>query len=155
MKELVFAVEAYLPAVEELRVLHAELWAEKARDHDAIPLDMNYQAYEDFAVLGALHLVTARHDGKLVGYHLSVIHPHLHYKTILTCYTDLFYLRKDFRTGLTGYKMLKFFRDSVKERGAKLVYMGHSLTTDLGAVLGRLGFEPIECAYKLMNNDHA
>lgn len=145
-----FAVEDYLDVLPELMEIYPEHWAEIALDKEAIKLDPDYPAYERMARAGILHVVTARVRGALVGYHLSMIHPHLHYRQSMTAFTDIFYLRKPYRAGMTGYKMLKFFRDSVRERGVQKVYMGTKLALDLGPLLARLGFKPIERLYTMV-----
>jgi hypothetical protein len=142
-----FAVEQYMDVLPELRLLLPEHWAEIALDKGTIALSPDYATYEAMAKAGILHLVTARIVDELVGYHLSMIRAHLHYKASLTCFTDVFYLKPEHRKGMTGYRMLKFFRDSVKERGVQKVYMGTKLAHDIGPVLERLGFKPIERLY--------
>jgi GNAT superfamily N-acetyltransferase len=148
-----YAVEDWLEALPELRMLFNEHWEEIALDQDSIKLEPDYTTYANLAVSDALHLVTARADGLIVGYHLSIIKPHLHYKSSLTCFTDVFFLKKDYRKGVIGYKLIKFFRDSVKEKGVQKVYMGTKLHLDLGPLLERLGFTPIERIYSQVFHD--
>jgi len=133
-----------------MQEMYPEHWAEIALDKDAIKLDPDYEKYRAMAEAGILHLVTARCDGRLVGYHLSMIYPHMHYRKSLTCFTDVFYLKPEYRVGMIGYKMLKFFRDSVKARGVQKIYMGTKLSHDIGPLLLRLGFNPIERIYTLV-----
>ena len=148
-----YAVEAYHDALPEVRELLEEHWREVALDHATIKLDPDYERYASLAASGALHLCTARSNGMLVGYHISLINSHLHYKSSLTCFTDIFFLRKQYRTGLTGYKLLKFFRDSVKKRGVQKIYMSMKLTHEIGPLLERLGFKPIERVYTVVFNE--
>lgn len=144
---LAYQVERYEDTIAELRQIYPEHWAEIALDKEAIPLDPDYARYDRMAKEGILHLVTARDGPVLAGYHLSMITPHLHYKSSLTCFTDIFYLRKPYREGMNGYKLLKFFRDSVREKGVQKIYMGCKLALDLDSVLKRLGFTAIERLY--------
>lgn len=143
----VFSVERYQDTIAEVRLLYPAHWAEIALDHAAIPLEPDYERYDALAAAGILHLVTARVQRELIGYHLSMIHGHLHYKSSLTCFTDIFYLKPEHRNGFTGYKMLKFFRDSVRTMGVQKVYMGTKLSHDIGPLLERLGFKAIERIY--------
>jgi GNAT superfamily N-acetyltransferase len=149
-QQVIYAVEDYLAVLPELRGLYPAHWAEIALDHDAIKLDPDYESYERMANAGILHLVTARNDGELVGYHLSMIHPHLHYRASLTCFTDVFYLKPEYRQGMIGYRLLKTFRDSAKARGVQKIYMGTKLARDIGPLLARLGFTPIERLYSMV-----
>jgi hypothetical protein len=145
-----FAVELYREALPEMRTLYDAHWREIALDHEKIKLEPDYEAYDYLAERGALHLVTARMGWELIGYHLSIIRPHLHYKSSLTCFTDVFYLRPEYRTGMTGYKMLKFFRDSVRARGVQKVYMMTKIAHDIDPLMRRLGFKAIERVYSMV-----
>jgi hypothetical protein len=142
-----FAVESYQDAQPEITKLLDAHWQEIALDKDAIRLDPDWENYEWLAKRGMLHIVTARDDGWLVGYHVSVIRPHAHYKSSLTCFSDIMYLSPQYRVGLTGYKLIKFFRDSVKAKGVQKIYMMTKLALDLDPILRRLGFTPIERVY--------
>ena len=148
-----YHVEDWFDSLTELRKIFDEHWQEIALDHDTIKLEPDYLSYANLAMQDALHLVVARAGGKIVGYHLSIIKPHLHYKSSLTCFTDVFFLKKSYRTGLVGYKLLKFFRDSVKERGVQKIYLSMKLTHEIGPLLDRLGFKAIERTYSLVFND--
>lgn len=142
-----FAVEAYREVVEEVKGLLEDHWQEIALDKDAIKLEPDWDNYRWLAERGMLHIVTARDDGWLVGYHVSVVRPHMHYRSSLTCYADIMYLKPEYRLGMTGYKLIRFFRDSVKARGVQKIYMMTKLALDLDPILRRLGFTPIERVY--------
>jgi GNAT superfamily N-acetyltransferase len=144
---VVFAVERFEQCRGDAAALLKDHWREIALDQDVIELDPDWEKYAALAKDGALHVVTARDGGELVGYHLSVIRPHLHYKASLTCFSDVMYLKPEYRQGLTGYKLIRFFRDSVKARGVQKIYMGTKLALDLDPILRRLGFTPIERVY--------
>jgi GNAT superfamily N-acetyltransferase len=145
-----FQTESWLDVLPELKAMFDAHWEEIALNRDAIKLDIDYDLYERLTRSGELHLVTARDDGWLVGYHVSVIRPHPHYKSTLHCLTDVFYLRPEYRSGMTGYKLIKFFRDSLKARGVKKVLMGTKLGIDIDPLMKRLGFTPIERVYSLV-----
>lgn len=153
MNDLQFAVEPYLKVIPEMAAIYPEHWEEIALDRDSIKLDPDYTRYARMALEGTLHVVTARHDGKLVGYHISMIAPHLHYKSSLTCFTDIFYLRREYREGLNGYLMLKFFHDSLAGSPVQKIYMGTKLGLDLAPILDRLGFKAIERLYTKVLHD--
>lgn len=145
-----YAVEPYGDAIAEMRELYHEHWQEIALDKDEIKLEPDYAKYAALAAVNILHLVTARIDGKIIGYHMSLIYPHLHYKSSLTCFTDVFYVKPEFRLGMIGYNLLKFFRDSVKAKGVQKVYMNTKLSHDIDILLRRLGFKAIERVYTMV-----
>lgn len=146
---ITFHVEDYQKVIPELCEIYPLHWKEIALDQDSIPLDPDYELYSKLAGMGVIHLVTARDGERLVGYHLSFLRPGLHYKSTPMCFTDIFYLLPEYRSGMTGYNFLKFFRDSVLALGVKRIYMMTKLTIDLGPLVERLGFKEIERIYSL------
>lgn len=148
--QLEYIVESYKQAQPDIKNLIADHYEEIALDKDVIKLDPDWEQYECLARQGVLHICTARDDGWLVGYHVSTIRRHLHYKNSLTCFTDLFYLRPEYRAAMTGYYLLKFFRDSVKAKGVQRIYMSTKVSLNLGVLFRRLGFNEIEHCYTLV-----
>lgn len=151
MSSFTFQVEQYSDVIEEMKGLYQEHWEEIALDKDVIKLNMDYETYDQMAQAGKIHVVTARADGKLIGYHMSMVSGHLHYKQSLTAFTDIFFLKKEFRKGTgAGYAMLKLMVSSLRERGVQKIYMGTKLHMDIGPLLERLKFKPIERLYTLV-----
>ena len=147
---ITYQVEDYLQCLPELKDCYPEHFEELAADKKDIPLNPDYETYAMMAKAGVLHLVTVRVDGVLVGYHLSMIDPHLHYKQSLTCFTDIFLIRKPYRhleNSLIGLKLFKFMEESVKQKGVQRIYMGTKLHMDIDPILNRLGYNPKERLY--------
>jgi GNAT superfamily N-acetyltransferase len=147
---MTYQVEDYFAVLPELRGLLPDHWEEIAQNRDAIKLEPDYETYALLAEHGALVVVTLREGGTLVGYHLSILRAHLHYKSSLTCFTDIFYLKPTHRKGMAGYKLLKFFRDTMKARGVQRIYMSMKLTHEIGPLLDRLGFKAVERIYTMV-----
>ena len=145
-----FAVENYRACEPELKELYPDHWMELDQNHDTVPMDVDYELYRNINDAGHLHVVTARHADSLIGYVISIIRPHLHHKSTMTAFTDMFYLMPDYRVGTIGYRLLKFMRDSVKERGVKQIYAATKLKYDVGPLLVRLGFNAVERTYNLV-----
>ena len=158
MPEITFQVEPYGAAIDGMKALYAEHWEEVERDKDKIPLDPNFAAYEQMAENGLLHVVTVRADGVVVGYYMAVVMPALASKDSLTAYTDVFFLKKEYRHGTgAGYRLLRLMVNTLRARGVKRIYMGTKLGPehDIGCLLERLGFNPIERIYTLVLPENA
>lgn len=119
-------------------------WREVALDRDAVPLDPDVDAYDSHADTGVLHVVTVRKDGEVVGYHLSIVSPHLHYKSTLCAFVDIYWLRPDCRQGLTGLNLFKEVERTLKARGVVKVYSGTKRHLDAGVLFERLGWTEAE-----------
>lgn len=81
------------------------------------PLEPNWDAYRAYANGGMLRTITCRNDGELIGYIVFFIQPHPHYKSCITAYEDVYYIRKDYRKGRVGIKLFQYAEKVLKERG--------------------------------------
>lgn len=141
-----YQVEEYQDCITEVSAHYEEHWKELAAD-PSIPLNPHYEQYDLIAQAGLLHVTTVRYNGKLVGYHFVMLSPHLHYKQSLTAFTDIFYLEPEHRNGWIGVKLFKTMESTLKDRGVQRIYMGTKLKSDIGPILDRLGYNPIERLY--------
>ena len=140
-----------LPEMEAMWPLH---WEEVAGDKDVIKLEPHYKMYDDIYRSGQMHVVTARCDGKLIGYHVSIVRPHLHYKSSLSSYTDLYFIHPDYRKGMTGVNLFRFTEKSLKQRGVQKMFTGTKLSLDMGRIFERLGWRETERLYtKVIKDD--
>ncbi len=126
-------------------------WAEIADQR--IPLDVWYDCYDAMAKVGQLHIVTVRDSGLIVGYHWSIVRPHLHYKQSLTAYTDIYYLFPKYRKGMNGIKLFKFAEKTLKERGVQRMYTASKVKLDMSVVFERLGWSKTEVVYTKLLGD--
>lgn len=142
-----FQVESWKAAKDEMKWLWPLHWEEVANDKEKIKLnvwDEQYQAIED---AGQFHCVTVRDDTKVVGYHWTIVRPHLHYADSLTAYTDVYFLHPDYREGLTGLNLFKFVEQTLKERGVQKMYTASKVKLDKSAIFERLGWSLAEKVY--------
>lgn len=133
-------------AMEWLWTLH---WDEVANDKDKVPLDLNIEEYEECADRGFMHCVTVRENkGKIVGYHWSIVRPHLHYKQTLCAFQDIYFIHPDYRNGTgAGLAMFRFAEQTLKERGVQKLYGAHKIKLDLGEIFEYLGWKKSEIHY--------
>lgn len=139
-----------LPEMEALWPLH---WQEVAADKDVIPLEPNYEMYNMLVQTGQLHLLTARSDGKLIGYHVTIVRPHLHYKSSLSAFTDMYFIHPDFRKGMVGVNIFRAAEKSLKQRGVQKMFTGTKLSLDMGRIFERLGWKETERLYTKVIED--
>lgn len=147
-----FTVEKYEDCISEVSAYYPSHYDELASNKE-IPLDPSYDSYDVMAKAGLLHVVVARKDGVLVGYHISIVMRHLHYRKSLTAMTDIYYLRKDCRKGMNGVNLFKFMESSLKAIGVERIYMMTKTDFNKGAILERLGYVEKERIYTKMIGD--
>jgi N-acetylglutamate synthase-like GNAT family acetyltransferase len=141
---ITYQTESWSQCVEEMSGLWELHWQEIALDRQKVKLEPDFKTIEILEESGQLSIVTVRDDGKLVGYHASLIRPHLHYKSSLTAYVDMYFLHPDYRSGMAGYKMFKFVEGVLKSQGVERIYSGTKLHKDMGKLFERLGYNETE-----------
>ncbi len=110
-------------------------------------LNPDWKRYQQIENMNALHIVTARDNEKLIGYYVSIIATHHHYKDALIAENDVHYILPKYRKGWLGYKFLKQVIQFLKERNVDIIL--HSMKADHSylPITKRLGFKLTD--YKL------
>lgn len=140
-------IESFEDRLEELQPLLPLHYEELALNQDKVPLAPQYNVYIERERAGGLLFVTLRDAGELVGYFIGFIAPGLHYSTCLTCTMDIFFLRKDKRTGSAGVRLFRFVEDELRRRGVQRWFMGSKVKADASALFKRIGAQPVETYY--------
>lgn len=138
------------PELEKILPLH---WEEIARDRDVIKLDPDWDSYHALEANGQFFMMVCRVDGRMVGYHICFIRPHLHYKNSLSAITDIFYILPEYRAGRIGVQLFKESEKALKLRGVQKVFLGCKLSKDLTPIFERLGYKKIEYVFAKVIND--
>ncbi len=146
-------VESFEERLEELQALLPLHYAELALNQDKVPLSPRYNVYIEHERAGGLLFVTLRDAGEMVGYFIGFIGPGLHYSTCLTCNMDIFYVRKDLRTGRAGVNMFRFVKAELKRRGVHRWFVGSKVHADASALFKYLKFQPCETYYTMWIGD--
>ena len=137
---ITFAVENWFAVKDEMAVLWPAHWEEVAINRDKIKLNVDYDSYAEFANVGSLHVLVAREAGVIVGYHIRIIRPHLHYRDSLTAFTDVYYINPSHRKGMTGVRLFKEVEKTLKYRGVQKIFTGTKLHLDMSRIFEHLGY---------------
>lgn len=146
-------IESFEQRLDELKTLLPEHYKELALNQDKVPLSPQYAVYIEREKRGELLFVVLRQAGELVGYFIGFIAPGLHYSTCLTCTMDIFYVRKDLRTGRAGVKLFQFVKQELTRRKVQRWFVGSKLHADASALFKYLKFEPCETYYTMWLGD--
>lgn len=153
---ITFQKEPFSALFDELSDVIYPHWEEVALDKEVIPLNPDWEKYFRLEREGALHVLTVRDDGKLVGYYYGLIAGHLHYAQSLTAHTDIFYLAPEYRLGYTAVRLFSEAEKMLRRLGVQKWYIGHKVhstvhgrkkTLDMEPLFTRLGFKFIEKHY--------
>lgn len=146
-ESITFQIEDWNDVVNELIPYWNDHWQDTECDKSNMPLNINNDEYEALQNAGLLILTTVRNDGRLIGYHSSVVRPHLHSKDVLTAFTTSFFINRDDRIGWTGVKLFKFLEEKLKSLGIKKIYAATKSCADIGPIFERLGWTKDETIY--------
>ena len=141
---LTFQKETFAAIMPELPELFQRHWEEIAANKDVIKLDPAWDRYLQLERDGALHILTVRDGAVLAGYFFAMVHPHLHYATSLTAWSDIFWVKPEHREGWNGVKFFKAAIKMLRDLGVQKVYMVCKVKHDLEPILSRLGFKFVE-----------
>jgi len=147
---ITYMIEPWSKVWGELQPLWDAHWKEVALNRDEIKLAVDFEAYADQERMGTLQVMVARADGFVIGYHLSFIHPHLHYRDSLSAYTDVFYVDPSYRKGSVGINLFREVEKAWKARGVQKAFTGTKKSLDLSRLFEHLGWTAAETLFVKM-----
>ena len=112
---ITYDTELYSSCIEEIKPLFYKHWLEIAGHQDTVKLDPDFDRYQSIEEMGSLRIFTVRDDGKLIGYFISFIMPHIHYRNTVYALNDILYLAPEYRGGTIGYRMFKLVMKDLKD----------------------------------------
>lgn len=142
-----FQEEQLIDCLEEMKPLLEAHWLEVAKYQDKIAFSPDYDRYFLLENQGMLHIATARDDGKLVGYYISIVAPSLHYSQDLFAVNDVLFLDPEYRSKDTGYQMFKFAEKCLKVLGVSVMTIHMKTDLPFDSLCEARGFENIERLY--------
>lgn len=138
---ITFQVEPLAKFYQDGQALFPLHYRELAMFQEQVKLDLDVGKYERLEKEGAVLICTAREDGRLVGYHVTFLLPHLHYASAgKMAHTDMYYVLPEHRSGV-GARLLLFVEDEWRRAGAAKAYISCKVRQDHTAFFRALGFE--------------
>lgn len=138
-------VERFSDVIEEAQPLLERNWEEIANYRDFMPLSPNYARFAALEASGKLVVVTARLDGKIVGYASYRFDFADHYSTIFVAQNGIIWVAPEYRGKRLGLRLIKRGEQEMLDRGV-CVLQFHSKVQHpvLAKVLVLLGYEQTE-----------
>lgn len=145
---ITYQTEKLFGLLDEIKPLLVAHYKEIARNQDKVKLNPDYDKYRALDKAGMVHSVTARDEGKLIGYYISIVAPHLHYRDCIMAMNDVLFISPEYRKGFIAFKLLKYGEKTLKDRGVGVIHMNMKLANDFGILMERLGWIEIERIYE-------
>lgn len=143
-----FREEKFLECFDEAAPLLRQHWEEIARNRDRVPLAPNVPGYIQAEERGQFCVVTARHEGRLVGYAADFVSPPPHYSETIFAESDIFWLAPAFRGRGVGVRLMLAREEALRARRAVIVHTRAKIEhPQAGRLLSHLGHAPIETVF--------
>jgi len=143
--------EIRLCTYDEFKVLGEPLFEEHyeeiARNKQVMKLKPNYQLYEALNSTGWLFIYVAMRDDVCIGYSMNIMMHHLHYADLRIAQNDILFVKKEFRGGRLGLRLLKVTEDHARSEGCKLMLWHAKENTALAELLPKLKYGVQEIMY--------
>ncbi len=143
--------EIRLCTYDEFKVLGDPLFEEHyeeiARNKQVMKLKPNYQLYEALNSTGWLFIYVAMQDNVCIGYSMNIMMHHLHYADLRIAQNDILFVKKEFRGGRLGLRLLKATEDHARSEGCKLMLWHAKENTALAKLLPKLKYGVQEIMY--------
>lgn len=141
-----FQTESVEQFVIEATPLIYEHWQELGLDLD-LRGDPDFDKMAILEKAGLWYVLTARHEGKLVGYLWALVSPHLHYRNSgLMLIVDAYYVKPEYRRG-TGIGLLKFMETFANQKQAIKIYLTCKVHKDQTKLFTALGYRLSDYAF--------
>lgn len=158
---LTYQVEDWSDIKDDMRGLWPVHWNESAPDKDTVQLNLDEDQFDLMAQLGQLHCVTVRdsescgqcvscdksQQGKIVGYHISILRPHLHRKAMLIAFVDAYFLHPDYRQGMNGVKLFRKAEEFLAGVGVVKIQSETKIHNDKSPVFEFLDYKKTAVVY--------
>lgn len=146
---ITYQPEPWVTFRAEAQSLFRSHWEEIGVHRDIMPLDPDYDRYNELDRQGALLVVTARSGEKMVGYIMYLFSKSLHYKGWMNGHVDIVYVAPEYRRGGAGLKLMQ-----IGDHTARLHFNGKLAIThhvkpdhDFSRLLTRMGYGVLETLY--------
>jgi len=140
MSDIRYINADFLSFLPDLKILLPAHYEELCVTKD-FPLAPDYDAYERLAEAGQIVCIVCMDGDELIGYIIFIVQPHLHYKTCLTAFEDIYYLKPEYRKGRTGIRMFKYAEEVLKSVGVNRIIMHTKVHLDNSRLFEYLGYK--------------
>ncbi len=154
-KGITFYYEKYKDILDDLKIILPAFFAEVDIYPESPEPNIDHDQFTSLDEAGKLQVVTAREDGKLVGFHISMVLNDIFYKHILTAYVCFYYLKPESRGKGNGASMFAFADNGFKDLSVERIFMSRKIYMKNEKLFDSLDYTKIEETYtKFIGEDN-
>lgn len=125
--------------IDEMMVLLVDHREEVTTHKHLMKLKPDQEKYRQLEEKNMLLCLGAYFNGKLVGYSITFIMPHLHYMDLMISSNDVIYVNKEHRNTRLGLCLIQETEFLSKKRGSQFMLWHAKPGTALAALLPKMG----------------
>ena len=147
---ITYQEEQFNDVIDEIKPLLEEHYHEVAMYKDRIELNPNYDLYEIMNRTGNVHIFTARDseaNNALVGYCLTFMQQHPHYKDHVYAVNDIIYVAEPYRHTEVAPEMISRLEKAMLAEGVSVMTFHMKTYKTFETLMDSLGFEQFEYLY--------
>jgi len=144
---ITYQEESFAEMLEEMKSHLDEHYTETETYQDKVPLNPDYDAYQVLEDLGALSVVTARDDEKLVGYCLTFMNMSPHSKDHLFATNDMIYVERDYRHTAVAPELMSMVESVMQDNDVSILTFNMKTHIPFESLLDNLGYDRVESVY--------
>ena len=144
---MIYQRECLSSVKEDMKPLLEKHWEAVALNQGKIKLNPDWERYAELDASNVLRIFTARKDGKLVGYCVVLVSTSLHYKDHKFAINDVVFVLPEYRSGATGYHLIKTVEDHCLEDGVSLLNINTKVHVPFDNLMIGMGLDLIERVY--------
>lgn len=133
--------------LEEMKPLFSKHWLEVAAYQDKIGLDPDYDRYLALERADAIRCYTIREEGRIIGYWVFFLTPHLHYKSDKFAINDIVYVEPEWRLPGVTPSAFVYVEDQLRAEGASVITYHMKVYKPFESMLKGLGYDHLEHQY--------
>jgi len=137
-----YQLESWEDYYKDCQALWLEHYEEIAARKSQRKMQPDVRSYMAAEAAGQLQILTARENGRMVGYMLFFVKPHMHYAGVLCGFEDSIFLVQSHRKGWVGVRLVKESIKYLQRRGVQEVFVMENKAKDLSKLFKGLGFAP-------------
>ena len=143
--------ESFMEIYPELLPLFESHWHELGPYKDKMPLSPDVELYSYLEAQGALLTLTARQDGRLVGYIICAVKRGLHYSKTTQAITDIPYVAPSVRGRGVGVRLFLAAEAELKARKVGPWFASYKVGSELAPSMHKLltwiGMKPCDLQF--------
>ena len=124
---------------DDLDSMMFEHWEESALDTDEIKFDPDWEYARWAEKEGILKIFGLISDGQVVGYNVYEVATCFHFKKTLQAFNSGVYVRKEFRKGFNGMKLIRESERLLEEIGVARISYTVPMESSIDVLLERAG----------------